>query len=561
MRSILLLLPFLLLASAAQASLDPIRDLLLSEIPASWKRAALELEPLAADPAARNLRALMQLYGLGVSREPAVAEARTRALLAEGVANPELLRHVGAALAEGVAGLTPNAREGLRLLDAAAAQGDGEAAALAGALRLGFPQVAPSGREQLAKAPANGHPGGRAWLARAQLLGVGGAVEAPAAATLLAGLGARDTGQALEKVAMQRLQKADEIARAASAIPWLRWAAAAGSHVAAAELGRLYRGLPNPAPGIPPDAPEALRWFRRAALAGDPGVSTNIQQVFLEYPALKRPDAEVATELAAWARDRADHGFPEALAMLATAYETGTRGVPADAAKAEAAYAGLAAAGHPRAAELLDRFRGTRAMVAGAETAGLHPSQIRAAAAGDERARYAVGLAFTRTPPGDASAQAAFSVARGWLEGFCNGGGDPVLATLRAGACTRLADLLRREGGGLDQLGRVRELYRRCADHGSVDCARQVGETYQAIPLWKGAPTEVDEAKERPWIARAAEAGDARAKERWAALNAAPGFFANLGENALWGLLILLGFLGVVGFFMAGDSKKTRSRY
>jgi TPR repeat protein len=560
MRSLILALS-LVLASAASASRQSARELFLSDIPASWKRAQQELAAEADSAEVRSLRVLAQLYGLGVPQDPAGAMAQAQGLKAEGQATAELLRHVGIAAAVGFHGVPRNLRVGMTLLDAAAAEGDDEAAALAGGFRLCHPKVSASGRAQLADDLAQQYTGGRAWLARAYELGRGGPADQAKAAKLLASMGAPDSATALARVALQRVEKADEIAHQASALPWLAWAAAAGSGAAAEKMADLFRGRPDPTPGIPRAPAMALRWYRRAQFAGHPGVSTPIRQLLQDHPELGSPEAEVEASLEAWARANVTEGFPEAGALMATAYHAGSRGLTEDPARAEAAYRALGDVGHPRAAELLAMFLGTRVMSARAEQVGLHSSQVRVAISGDTRARYAVGLGFTKKPPKDDDGKAAFDLAHAWLVGLCEGEDGAALSTLRAGSCTRLADLLERQGGGLDQLVRMRRRYERCADHGSAECAWKVAETYQDIPFWKNGPTEPDVDKERPWVVRAAKAGHAKAKERLAQIATGPGLFDNLGDSAMWGGLILLVVFGGLAIFLAGGSDKPQEHY
>lgn len=126
---------------------------------------------------------------------------------------------------------------------------------------------------------------------------------------------------------------------------WLQQAADGGDSEAAFQLGKLYR---SGAPGVPPDAAQALRHFTAAGRAGHAGAAYHLGIAWRNGYGVE-PDAGEAVR---WFRASAKGGVAAARFMLANAYREGD-GVARDDAEAVRLYTEAAEQEHPEAVQTL----------------------------------------------------------------------------------------------------------------------------------------------------------------------------------------------------------------
>jgi hypothetical protein len=134
----------------------------------------------------------------------------------------------------------------------------------------------------------------------------------------------------------------------AMAIPLFQRAANLGNVRAMLVLGELFReGEGN----IEPDDKESMRWFRKAADAGNASGMLQVGAAYLldeQYP-----------EAAFWLGKAADKGNPAAMYNLAEMYKDGV-GVAKDLQKAKQLYLQAAGLGNGEASKRLAQLQGNR---------------------------------------------------------------------------------------------------------------------------------------------------------------------------------------------------------
>src|SRR5271163_2770456 len=138
------------------------------------------------------------------------------------------------------------------------------------------------------------------------------------------------------RVEYQLARALDKAGAAAEAVRWYRKAADAGEPGGMSDLGFMYQH----GTGVAKDATEAVRWYRKAADAGEPKGMSNLGIMY-------RDGAGVATDAAEavrWFRKAADAGDARGMENLGFMYENGT-GVAKDAAEAVRWYRKAADAG------------------------------------------------------------------------------------------------------------------------------------------------------------------------------------------------------------------------
>lgn len=186
-------------------------------------------------------------------------------------------------------------------------------------------------------------------------------------------------------------------------------------------------------------------------------------------------------------------GDPDALFNLAQAYRLG-RGVPVDLARAEALYARAAAAGHPRAADTY----GLLLFEAGRREAAM-PYLLAAAARGDARAQYLVGIAHFN---GD-------FVERDWLRAYAlmtlaNAAALPQAAAALAQMDEAIPLAQRRQAVALAERMRAEAEAVRNAELTAFELGSGVPHAPEAAAM---AVAEEREAEESPTAARPAPEG------------------------------------------------------
>jgi serine/threonine protein kinase len=127
----------------------------------------------------------------------------------------------------------------------------------------------------------------------------------------------------------------------AKAIELFREAASLGEVSAMVELGE---SLMNDSDGVSADYPEALRWLRMAAAAGNPAGMVDLGGMYL----LGNGVDENYQTAAEWFTKAVEKGNPAAMYDLGMLYESG-QGVAADRNKAEQLYSDSARLGNPEA--------------------------------------------------------------------------------------------------------------------------------------------------------------------------------------------------------------------
>jgi TPR repeat protein len=132
------------------------------------------------------------------------------------------------------------------------------------------------------------------------------------------------------------LQKEGGDAADAEALRWFRKAADAGNAGAMSNLGSLY----VTGKGVAKDEAEALRWFRKAADAGNAGAMSNLGSLYVTGKGVAKDEAEALR----WFRKAAEAGDADSMFNLGFMYENG-RGVTKDDAEALRWYRKAADAG------------------------------------------------------------------------------------------------------------------------------------------------------------------------------------------------------------------------
>jgi len=151
----------------------------------------------------------------------------------------------------------------------------------------------------------------------------------------------------------------------------LRPLAAEGVTMAQHDLGIMYaRGL-----GVTQSYPEAMRWYRAAAEAGNPGSAHNLGVLY----ELGRGTARNPAEAAKWYKKAADQGFGPAQNNLGVLYAHGV-GVPQDTVTAQMWFSlaanqgdGEAARNSQRALSSLSAGDQARALILACQWVASHP--------------------------------------------------------------------------------------------------------------------------------------------------------------------------------------------
>ena len=133
-----------------------------------------------------------------------------------------------------------------------------------------------------------------------------------------------------------------------------------GSVEAQASLGEMYAA----GEGVPPDAVEAIRWWRLAAEQGHAEAQVALGHRYDSGEGVAQDEAEAAK----WYRRAAEQGHAEAQVTLGVMYETG-RGVARDAGEAVGWYQRAAEQGDVSAQVNLEEFYAARERVARDEAA------------------------------------------------------------------------------------------------------------------------------------------------------------------------------------------------
>jgi len=318
--------------------------------PQAAKQAHAMLEQAAAEG---SVQAIVELghdfmFGRGVPRDPAAANARYYAAMQRGSASAKV------ALAQVYLGQPAGAgaQEALRLLGEAAEQNNSSAS-----FRLykiysgGVPGVAAdpvlaarylqsavdlghsTAIEQaaIARAADPGDPQAFRWAIRAVdagsdsiklLLLLGDAYAAgdvvgrdpERALGFYRRAGARGSAQAVRAEARLYFSLGDPASRSL-ALRMLQKAAAGGETLAYVDLGRAYAS----GAGVPISAPTAVKYFAQGAAAGDPVAMVELGRSYATGYGVNRDDLQAAAEY----RRAADLGDAQAMALLAYCYEHG----------------------------------------------------------------------------------------------------------------------------------------------------------------------------------------------------------------------------------------------
>ncbi|SMX49915.1 Putative beta-lactamase HcpC precursor [Maliponia aquimaris] len=142
-----------------------------------------------------------------------------------------------------------------------------------------------------------------------------------------------------------KLNKTQIIGLRATAVEWLKKAAASGHSDAMVMLGHAYAsGLKN----VPQNVPEALRLYQEAAAMGNAKAAYALALVHEAGQSVPRD----ANKAMAYYRQAAEGGYPEAQIHLGRIYEKGI-GVPADFVQSTSWYKKAAEQGDPDAMILL----------------------------------------------------------------------------------------------------------------------------------------------------------------------------------------------------------------
>lgn len=124
--------------------------------------------------------------------------------------------------------------------------------------------------------------------------------------------------------------------------------AESGNEVAAFNIGVLYaQGL-----GVAADPVEAVRWYRRSALAGYSNAQFNLGSAYYNSQGTEKNVAQAVS----WWERAAEQDHPEALYNLGTLYRRG-QGVQRDVARARSLLERAAARGDNRAGQALENLR------------------------------------------------------------------------------------------------------------------------------------------------------------------------------------------------------------
>ncbi len=153
------------------------------------------------------------------------------------------------------------------------------------------------------------------------------------------------------KGAQQRLPDLAQLIEPLGALEAQREIAEAGNLDAQFLLGGMYAG----GEGMPPDYPQALTWWRRAAGQGHPGAQFNLGVMYAKGKGVTQ-DYEAAME---WYRLAAEQGDPNAQFNLGGMYLNG-EGVAKNALQASIWFKLAASQGHEKARELLDKIKTAR---------------------------------------------------------------------------------------------------------------------------------------------------------------------------------------------------------
>lgn len=114
-------------------------------------------------------------------------------------------------------------------------------------------------------------------------------------------------------------------------------------------LGTMYSaGL-----GVPRDDVQAVRWYRKAADAGNTMAMSNLGFMFHNGHGVRKDDVQAVR----WLRKAADTGNTMAMVNLGLMYDQGLGGLPKDDMQAVSWYRKAAEAGSPRAVEALKRLK------------------------------------------------------------------------------------------------------------------------------------------------------------------------------------------------------------
>ena len=131
----------------------------------------------------------------------------------------------------------------------------------------------------------------------------------------------------------------------AEAVKWYRKAAEQGLPDAQNNLGLMY----DKGEGVPQDYVEAVKWYRKAAEQGYPVAQNNLGFMYANSEGVPQDDVEAVK----WYRKAAEQGLPDAQNNLGLMYAQG-KGVPQNDVGAYAWFSIAAAQGVTSAAEARD---------------------------------------------------------------------------------------------------------------------------------------------------------------------------------------------------------------